>query len=65
MKAVGAKIRAKLLDGTLPQSKKGKTYFALQGLICASRAILQNLGLAKENYTLFNFGDNWEEQTRS
>lgn len=66
MRAVGAKIRAKLLDSLLPFSKTGKTYYALHGIICASKAILQNLGLAyKEKYTIFGDDDNWEEQTRN
>ena len=54
-KVVGASIKAKLLDFTLPYSPIGMTYHVLHSLTSASKTQLQSLGLSSyPTFKLFN-----------
>lgn len=64
--AVGAKIRARLLEGTLPWTENGCTFHLLHALLCATKPFLQGLGLSLHtSFSLFDTGEvNWEETAR-
>ena len=44
-RSAGAKIRARILDSSLPKHQDGKTFHLLHALLCAPRSMLQSLGL--------------------